>query len=303
MTWRRSLFSWLLTAFILSSSTTAVHGAQTRDLAKPIPASAEQSFLSPIGKDMAELLGIASMVDRLSVLEKEPRDTQERLERLKLKQELTDKILIATLQVRDVTARIDREMARLDRIYGYLQNKRDKAIKYNSMANGLGMGVLYEVGQAGEMRSNEIPGEIAQLVSGGVTMTLAGLALKQQSGSQHRVRPKPNMLAKILGLAPDADTEYPAVIWTYLNSAPPDVKPVQTRLDALIQHWQRYHLIGNIKTADGRKRVAALTNTNTRGLTSLNLIEDQAALLADVRAEVFQLDRDLLELLLNTQAL
>ncbi|PWT99971.1 MAG: hypothetical protein C5B53_04730 [Candidatus Melainabacteria bacterium] len=302
---QRSLLYWSIPAVILGPLSSGAYGTATADVEKPVnSASVLRNVLSAKGTDMAELLGIMPLIDKLSTLELEPSsDPAKELLRLKLKQQLTDKILIATLQVRDVTARIDREIARFDRIQGALESNRDRAIRLNSLANTVGMGLISEIGQAGELKVNENPGEITQLVGGGIGMALSGIALRQQSGGKQRLRPKPNMLAKIFNCRTDSDTEYPQVIWDYLNRVPVGSNDGQTRLELLLKHWQHYKYFGNLKMASSRTRIANLTNTSPRGVTNIALLQDQSDLLADVRSEVFQLDRDLLELLLNLQSL
>ncbi len=305
---KRKLFCQLSAILFLSASVfntcSAIAAANTPIEEQQYSVKLLHISLSPTSRDMAELLGVMPIVEKLDTLQLAPLGNESKdFEHVRLKQQLLEKVIIATLQVRDVTARIDRELARLDRKSGYLENKRDRAIKLNSMANLFGTGLVNEVGQAGEMKVKEAPGEITELVGGGLSMVLAGRALMQQSGSKERVRAKPNMLAKIFNCPTDKNTEYPDVVWNYLNRVPPEDLTHQTRLEALLHHWEHYRLISNTKTAAGRKRIAILTNTGQYGVASIALIDDQSALLSDLKAEVFQLDRDLLELLLNTQAL
>ena len=309
---QRSLLNLLIPIVVLGPFIGAARAAAGGDINKPVnSAPVLKAVLSAQSNDTAELLGITPLIDRLSKLEPEPSSDSvdppgnpaKELERLNLKQQLTEKVLIATLQVRDVTARIDREIARSNRIQGSLEDKRDRAIKLNSLANTVGMGIIAEIGQAGEMKVNEIPGETTELVGGGIGMALSALALQQQSGGKQRVRSKPNMLARIFNCHTDGDTEYPQVIWSYLNRVPVGSKDGQTRLESLFKHWQRYKYIGNLRLASSRPRIASLTNTGTHGVTNIALLQDQTDLLVDVRSEVFQLDRDLLELLLNLQTL
>jgi hypothetical protein len=69
--------------------------------------------------------------------------------------------------------------------------------------------------------------------------------LHQQSGGKSRVQPKPNMLSKVFNNQTDKNSDYPLLVWSYLNRIPVDSVERRTRLENLFQHWKRYELIGN----------------------------------------------------------
>jgi len=267
-------------------------------------AAANKAILTPTGRDIAEQIGVLGLINELIDVRAQLADNPSlALKHLELKQKLLQTVLIASLQVRDATARIDKETADINRVSGVLSDKRDNALKTNTMANIFGNGALNEIGQAGEMHVKETAGEIVELVSGGIVIALGSLALKQQSGGKRKVLPKPNMLAKVLGCKTDGDSEYPPVIWAYLNRAPAGAKSIKTRLEILTEQWQKCNTIGPLKHPKTRRRIAELSNTHTTGTVNLDLLGDRKDMLNDVKAEIFQMDRDLLELLLNTQAL
>ena len=89
------------------------------------------------------------------------------------------------MQVRDVVASIEKETTDLDCLSGFLEANRERAIKLNSFANGISCGALNELGQAGEMRANEVPGEIVELLAGGVVTNLYAISLYKQSGGKN----------------------------------------------------------------------------------------------------------------------
>jgi hypothetical protein len=259
--------------------------------------------LSAVANDTAQQLAIMPLVEELQSLRSRRGSEAIEIERLQLKQQLTESVLIATLQVRDVTARIEKEISQLNRMLEYLEARRDKALKINTMSNAFALGAVMETGQAGEMKVNEIPGEITELVGGGIIMLLSAWSLHVQSGGKQAVPPKPNMLSKAFNYPTNADSEYPQLVWKYLNRVPINDLTKRTRLQALFAHWRRYEILGNKKSPANSKRTAQLTNSGEQRITNIDLIGDQLALLSDLKAEIYQLDRDLLELLLNTQAL
>jgi hypothetical protein len=267
-------------------------------------AAKTKNILSPVGRDIAEQIGVVNLINEIVDVHAQLKDNPSlALKYIELKQKLMQTVLINSLQVRDATARIDREVASLNRLNGVLGDARDRAIRTNSITNIFGTGAIQEIGQAGEMKTNEIPGEITELVGGGLIVALGGLSLYQQRGGARPMHSKANMLAQVLGCQADRDTLYPAVVWSYLNRAPAGSASIKTRLQVLIEQWQAYKTIGSLKDPRSRKRLASLSNTLPNCRATLNLIGDRMDMLNDVKAEIFQMDRDLLELLLNVQSL
>jgi hypothetical protein len=299
----KSAIAALAIALVLQPCTAALAVDPDKELTAMVGATeTDNANLSPIALAIAKQLGVMPTIERLDQIKHSgATDLATEVERLKLKQSLNDKVVIATLQVRDATARIERQISILNRTRGLLEDKRDRAIKLNSMANVFAMGGLNEIGQAGEMKVNEVPGEIIELIAGGLTVVLGALALKQQSGGVTRLPTKPNMLAEVFNRRIDDDVSYPPIVWKYLTSSPPGT--TETRLHSLIQRWQQYKVIGNPASRAGKRQIDTLTNVQENNKVTIDNLIDQASMLADVKAEVFQLDRDLLELLVSAQAL
>jgi hypothetical protein len=123
------------------------------DIAQTMP---QKKFaLSAVAYDTAQQLDIVPLIEQLQVLQNEPSSDAIEIKKLQLKQRLTNSILIATLQVRDVTARIEWESSRLNRMLEYLEDRRDKALKINTISNAIGMGAMMTTGQAMELSRNE----------------------------------------------------------------------------------------------------------------------------------------------------
>lgn len=204
-----------------------------------------KSILSPDAYDIAEQLTILPLLEELYALQPQRgKDLLVAVTRLELRQKLTDKVLTVSLQVRDVTARIDKEIVRLDRMGGYLQDRRDKALKINTLSNAVGTGIIAEVGQAGEIRKNEVPGEITELVGIGISIALSALSFYLQKGQKMKVPAKPNMLSKVFKYQTDKDSEYPDIVWIYLNRVPPGSKDNETRLKSLFKRVSLSLLLG-----------------------------------------------------------
>ncbi|MBY0548566.1 MAG: hypothetical protein K2W95_14950 [Candidatus Obscuribacterales bacterium] len=290
--------SLVLSALLALFCTEALAASIPPPVSRATAGSSErENGLSPTARDIAEQLGIIPLllkVEQYGAMAE--LDTKGEIDRLKLKQTLSMKVAVATLQVRDATARIERELAYINRLSGVLEDRRDKAIKLNSIENVVASGGISEIGNSRSFAANQVTNNVLQLVAGGATIGLGSWALKQQSGGAHRLPAKPNMLAEVFNIQTDADSKYPDFVWTYLNRAP--VGGTKTRLQAMLERWQQFKVIPrNINTPEGRRRVAVLTNTIPNGKANIEVFADRSDMLVDLRSEIFQIDRDLLDLM------
>lgn len=260
--------------------------------------------LSPQSIQIAEKLDLIPSLCDLDELSTAPEtDLAAQIRRLKVKQKITDEMLVVILQVRDVSARIDRQVALLNRQRQSLEDGRDRASRLNSIANLLTNGVMQEIGQAGEMRVKETAGEEFELVAGGMTIALGALALKQESGKKQTVRGTPNLLAKVFDRPVNNDVDYPPIVWWYLNTAPPGVPASNTRRQDLLDRWHRFGVLPKVNPSAEKRRATSLSNSGQRQVVTIDLLADQASLLEEVKTEIYQLDHDLLQLMISVQAL
>lgn len=215
-----------------------------------------------------------------------------------LRQDITDIILTTMLEVQSVTAKINLEISQGDDIRNYLEDKRDKAMKYNAVANIVAGAVSNVIGVALQMpKISEMPGEIVELVGGSGQMGFGTLALMQQDGGKQRLQARPNMLAKLFDRPIAANAEYPPNIWAYVNS-PVEGSKLSKRAQ-LIEGWKQVGLLPDPKKGSYNNQVLMLTGTASgRYHLTLDLIEDRAIMLADLRAVLSQMDSNLLELML-----
>jgi hypothetical protein len=257
--------------------------------------------LSPVALDMAEQLEVMPIIKQLELFESQPKlDAATEIERIRLKQNLTFKISLAQLQVRDVTAKIEHELAYINRLNGVLQEQRDKAIKLNSIENVVASGGISQMGNTLSYMTNQVPNNTFQVIASTATIGLGAWALKKQQGGAHKMEPDPNMLAQVFNIPPDANSTYAPFVWNYLNR--PAVNARQTRLAALFDYWRKFDVIPkNLNTPQSRRRIAILTNTALNGRATIDVFNDRSDLLADLRSEVFQCDTDLLELLCGVE--
>lgn len=286
----------------LSISSPAVN-ANGHTIAEVAPNTSDADVKPPHTCLTATAHDIATQIDALPLVEKlEHGSPATELEQLRISQNLNTSVIIASLQVRDVVARIERELAMINRLRGLLEDRRDRAIKLNSIENIGASGAMSEIANGSTFMSSQTTGNVVNLVAGAATIGLGTWALRQQSGAKQRITVKPNMLAKIFNHPVDKNSEYPPVVWNYLNSAPVDSS--QTRLQALMDRWRKYKVIPNTTVgAVAQRRLAILTNSGNTTTATIDIFNDQADMLFDLRTEVYQLDRDLLDLMQCVQTM
>jgi len=269
--------------------------------------------LKPPSLQLAKELGLVELLLKLRTLsehEKHKHGTAPlSSESTSLRQEIGEVVLTTMLQCQEVIAEIDGEISEADELKSAMGNKRDAAIKTNAIANIVTNGFITGVGttlqEPFETFPNsrfELPGEIIEASGSFASAGLGGYALKQNAGVKLSGDIKPNMLAKVFKRPNDDETEYPDVIWRYLNATLPGTKV--TRRQLLIQRWEELGRIPPQNTQKGRLYMRTLAGTIPQKNTiTMNMLDDREAMLMDVKADVSQIYKELLNIMLVVRAL
>ncbi|PYV45403.1 MAG: hypothetical protein DMG06_02580 [Acidobacteria bacterium] len=280
----------------------------SKDRYSPEAQPSQKVKLSPGASEVARLIGVAPLLERLERLpEPEQPEARELMspQALALRQRITESVLGTSLEVDGVFAEIDSEIAQTNEIRTFLESRRDHAIGINALSNivsGGGLGIVGSALQIGE-RTNKL-GNAVGVAAGSVTTVLSVLGLRQQHGGHHTLGIAPNMLAKIFDRPPEFHSDYPEEVWSYLNSTPPSQSGTETRRALLIKRWTELGRMDPIDTPKGRQKVEFLTSSVSAQRTlTIDLLADRAAMLSDVRATVSLMKRDLSKLMLALNSL
>jgi len=255
--------------------------------------------LSVEAQKLAQELGIDEKLARLKATQSAQNDSS-LLRALLLKQSLTEIIVSESFEVRSCLSNLETEIAQADDLQAFLEERRDKAIRLNTIANFLSGGITgivgggLKLGGANEQSANGIDtGE-------GITQTTLALwALKQQSGEKKVVAGTPNMLAKLFDKdSVHTERDYPPTVWHYLNRVPENSQTGLTRQQELLKRWYKLKVISNKKQNVSSKEVVGhITGTHPQTIVSIDLLDARSAMLHDVRALVSEMDHPLLELM------
>lgn len=249
---------------------------------------------------MADTLKISNDLQKLKQSAQPGASDGALLRALLLKQSITETIVTESFEVRSCLSNLEVEIAQADDLQAILEERRDKVIRLNTIANFLSGGITGIVG--GSIKIAEVNEQAANGIDTGegITQTaLALLALKQQAGEKKIVEGTPNMLAKLFDVnAPHTERDYPPSVWRYLCSVPPGSKTSLTRREELIKRWMQLKVISRKTTTTQKKDVVGhLTGTKQQTLISIDLLDARSAMLHDVRAVVSEMDHPLLELM------
>jgi hypothetical protein len=297
----RFLRCCLLSGLLLNPA--LIYGQVTR----PPEASITQlPKLSPGAQEVATEIGVTPLIERLSRLPERDRGVggPMSLEALSLRQEITEAVLGASLEVDGVIAEIDNELAQISAIRADLEARRDRAIGLNTLANIIAGGATGVIGTALQFKNSTANlGNAIGVAGAGVSTVLSFIGLRQQRGGHRALGVAPNLLAKLFDKKPEFHSDYPAEVWTYLNAVPPAEPGNETRRALLIKRWTDLGRIESIETPKGQSKIDSLTSSisQQRSLT-IDLLNDRGAMLADVRAQVSLIKRDLSKLMLGLRS-
>src|SRR5215467_9869271 len=307
------LTSTLLSSAVLCFFTAAaggqslpVEGAPCGAPIAPIVADSPQTQrpkLSPGAEEIARTIGVMPLLDRfysLPVRERGVGGSAMSLEALSLRQQITESVISAGLEVDGLITEIDSELAQISVVRSQLEDRRDHALAISNLANIVTSGGTGVIGTALQFSAGTTnAGNIIGVAGGAVSTVLSLVGLRQQHGGKLPLGVSPNMLAKLFDRPTEFHSDYPKEVWTYLNSAPPAEPGDGTRRERLIKQWTD---TGRLESGDTRKaqhKLELLTSgaSDQRPLT-IDLLNDRAAMLADLRARVALMKRDLSKLML-----
>ena len=266
--------------------------------------------LSPEAAQIAEGIGVVPLLDELG--REHAAGSPTSLESLAVRQEITEKILAASLDIDSVNAIIDSEVDQLRSIRADLQAKRDKAqniINIASIVTGSAFGAVTSALQFKPSTVNLGNGIGVAGGAGSVVLSLIGI--HKQGGGRRALGDSPRMLARFFGRQPAAmeaiPSVYPDEVWSYLNSpAPGQLSPspsnpaqsnIVTRREQLIAKWRAEGRIQQDTSPKSERRLESMSG-NISQARKLNIsdLDNRVAMLLDVRASVSQMKRGLSEI-------
>jgi hypothetical protein len=271
--------------------------------------------LSSEAAQIAHQIGVAPLLDQLG--RQRAAGSLTSLESLGVRQEITEKILAASLDIDSVNAIIDSEVDQLRSIRADLQAKRDKAQNIINIASIVTGGAFGAVTSALQFKPSTVNlGNGIGVAGGAGSVVLSLVGIHRQGGGRRPLGDSPRMLARFFGRQPDAieaiPSVYPEAVWSYLNSAAPSqpsLSPsnssqsnspqsnIVTRREQLVAKWHAESRINQDTSPKTQRRLESISG-NISQVRKLNIsdLDNRVAMLLDVRAKVSLMKRGLSEI-------
>jgi hypothetical protein len=243
---------------------------------------------------------IIQALPEISRLRELTRNQSEISQVLPLRQQILEKVVAASLEVDATIAQIDNEIAQCNELRGYLADKRDKAVNRANLFSIVAGGALGGTSSGLQLPSGQnTASSLVGIAAGVLSSSLAISGIRAQKGEKKLFEFNSNMLAELLDRPALEDSRYAPIVASFLNGVAP-TDPGVTRKERLIQTWITLKRTDPPTTAAGQKKIERVTSQPSDQLPlTIDDLEDRSAMLADVRAKVSFLKRDLGELLLS----
>jgi hypothetical protein len=253
--------------------------------------------LTPGAREAAELLGILPKVERLIELKRSNggSDTMSD-EMLALKVDVLDKVMAGTLEVRMVSGRIDREVAWAFSGQGMLEARRQRILNSLFTANFMQGGVLGVLSGPAFLHNEPKTGTILLLLASSIGLGLSSMSLLASRSGTKKIDGGTTVLADVYHLNQPEQDHNPLVVMKFLNSVPPQSLSKKTRIENLMDGWQRAHYLRSTSESNLQK-MAALESAVGKQRENIRLISDRIRMLFDTQYTVQELDVELLDLL------
>lgn len=275
--------------------------AQSGPTAPASNSTCATAALSSDAQQIAMILGVPAQVERLRVLNCQP-SAAPSLEQIGLRQQITDAVVLASLDVDGVLAEIDYEHAQILEVHNVLASARDRRTNLLNLANivtGTGSAVVGTAMQFSDRTA--IAGDGVGVAGGTAGVILSILGLRVQGGKQ-TLGIAPNMLAPLFGRKVELRSVYPDDVLKFLDTVPSsDPRVHVTWREQLIDEWVRQGRIGPPGQAASQKKIDLLTSRiGEHKRLPIDVLTDRSLMLLDLRSRIALMKRSLRELMIAT---
>lgn len=257
---------------------------------------------SSSAREVARIIGVDSDIARLSELtpaENSNTGPATSLEELTLRQRITEGVVLASLDVDSVLGEVDYEREQIVELRSIFYARRDRAIGSTNLAvlaAGTGLGIVGGLLQFSKTTSDA--GNAVGFAAGGISTAFSLHGLRQVHGGRRPGWVLPNMLAAFFSQQEEQHSHYPDDVWAYLSSVPLGEGSQVSRKQLVLDSWREAHRLGLLDSPQAKQRIVLLTSTNAADKKlDMQVLNQRAAMLADVADQVVHMKQDLAEIL------
>lgn len=298
---KRGMYSWFFILAMLACVSTAAGQTGSPIGQQPTAACVSGRPIPPFpanAEQVAGEIGVLPLIQRVRAFASACGGNVS-LEELTLRQQVTEAVVAASLDVDSVVASIDFEAAQTTELRDQLSGAKDQKVNALTLASiiiGTGSGAVgTSMSFSGPLTK---PGIWVQSIGGGVGIVLSILALRAQGG-KGTLDVAPNMLAPIFGRPAELRTVYPEDVWKYLNTAPATDPRVHVPWkNELIDEWVQLGRIGPPSAPESQGKISRLSSRIAdHAKLSIGDLTDRRAMLTDLRSRLSLMNRDLRDLM------
>jgi hypothetical protein len=242
--------------------------------------------------EVADAIGAGEPLLRLAVLEAEGRrGTAAQLRILHLRQAVTDRIMLAMLDVSGMLAAIDCEGERGDQLRVRLQGIENRRARRLGVASIM-VGALTAALSGGLSVAGSGSADVVAMVGGlGEASVATALLVSEASGE---LRTERNLLRDIRE-QPARSELFPAPVWQYLTRRPGGEASQPSIADTVVAAWRAAELLGEPGSEAERSRATLLFGPG--GTYTVEELEVRDAMLDLLEASIALMSEDLRMLL------
>jgi len=263
------------------------------------------SALSPRALEIAEFIGVRDLVRRIERLREQQDPGSSGTELLGLRQQLSDRILLALLEIQSAAAEADCEQERADVLADRLQEARDERVRNLTILSLLAAGVGGIVTSGLALGAEAAASGAAVLASGATGVAAAAaetgfVAAALLADSAQKFPHPRNPLADIWW-HPRRSEIFPDSVWQFLNRPLREDARRRSLRQYLIDQWYRDGRLGKPGSDEERHGIALFFGPG--GDYTIDELRDRAAMLDMLEADINLMAHDLEGLLEEVVAL
>lgn len=252
-------------------------------------------------RDIADTIGAKDLLAQMAAPDAQayPTMPDSAIRFLLLRQQLSDRILLALLDVKSAAAEANCEEKRADQLADQLQEIREARARRLTIFGVLGGGLVGILsGGLAAVDPSSMAGGLAAIAAGVVASAFGAAALFDEP--RYDFQHDRNLLQEVWE-GPDEPSLFPLSVWRFLNRPLRDDPAQRSLRETLIARWHQDGRLGKAGSDTERRRMALFF-----GRGGSYVIEDlraRAAMMDLLEAEVDLMSHDLERLMQNTLSL
>lgn len=248
---------------------------------------------SPQSQRIAESLKVKELLVQLTALEVQGnQDLPTKVYRLQVQQQLSNRILLAFLDVARAAAEADCEEERADQLADGLQEIRDKRIRQYTLIAIVGDAMIGIVSGGLGLAAQEVASEAVAILGGSVATWFGLWAFVDET--HYEFRHARNLLQEVW-TGPTDSILLPATVWRHLTHLLSDDAQHYSLRESLILRWRQDGRLGEAGSKREQRRVALFFGDG--GSYDIEDLRARAAMLDLLESDINLMSQDLERLL------